>query len=157
MLTPALTTQKTMLVARDYPREKHPQPHLQLRQQQWHRPQPGLSWVETGSWALSSSESSEDLKSPARLAWATEHMLGSQRLLPWAVTNTAMSEWNKNTGLPLRDKMTNEQTAVFKSKLVGRPNHEQGRIHSHNLKGKITSSYRKKSSLLPLIFLRILI
>lgn len=48
--------------------------------------------------------------------------------------------------------MTNEQTAVFKSKLVGRPNHEQGRIHSHNLKGKITSSYRKKSSLLPLIF-----
>lgn len=31
MLTPALTTQKTMLVARDYQKEKHPQPQLQLR------------------------------------------------------------------------------------------------------------------------------
>ena len=36
--------------------------------------------------------------------------------------------------------MTNKQTAVFNSKLFGRSNHEQGCIHSHNLKGKISLS-----------------
>lgn len=49
--------------------------------------------------------------------------------------------------------MTNKQTELFNSKLFGRANHEQGCIHSHNLKGKITSSYRKKSPLLPLTVL----
>lgn len=153
MLTPALPTQKSTLAARDDRKERHPQPRLQLWWQQRHTSQPALS-PETPEWkrgagSLSPSESSGDLKRPALLAWATGHMRGSQRLLPWAVTNTAGSERNRNTELLQRDKMTNKQTELFNSKLFGRANHQQGRIHSHNLKGKITSSYRKSHHCCP--------